>query len=62
VLALQAICEERDIVSAQQIEAKMQELDLDATTEIELGSQHEEFRRLRRLIQEQAENDPEEPS
>lgn len=62
MLALQAICEERDIVSAQQIEAKMQELDLDATTEIELGSQHEEFRRLRRLIQEQAENDPEEPS
>jgi hypothetical protein len=53
VLVLQTLLHERGgLPPASVVEAKMQEIDLDATAEMELGPQQEEFRRVRRLIQE----------
>jgi len=58
LLALQVICRERGLVIPDgEVEAKMQEIELDATAEVELGPQYEEFRRMRDDIRRRVEDD-----
>jgi hypothetical protein len=53
-IALQALCEERGLLPPNSVAIKMQELDLDSIAEIELGPQHEEWRRLRDQVRGEA--------
>lgn len=59
LMALQYVLEDQGTVSREAVEAKMRALDDAATLEIEYGPQHEEFRRVRRLVREALEQQEE---
>jgi hypothetical protein len=58
LLALQSVLEGKELVTEEEVAAKMQAVDEAATLEIEFAAEYEQFRRLRRLLR-QADDRPE---
>jgi len=56
LLALQALLVEKGIVTGDELASRMQAMDDEATLEVEIAPEYEEFRQLRRQIRDAADS------